>query len=78
MYIYFLDASLDKLLTNYEVLVSSPGISNTLTTNRDFETFKVRTVGTDCTVYFTYLINDDTIMIIMITLLSATGFIACL
>jgi len=46
MYTKFLDVSLDKLLTNYEVLVSSPGISNTLTTNRDFETFKVQYVLT--------------------------------
>ena len=46
MFIKFLDVSLDKLLTNYEVLVSSPGISNTLTTNRDFETFKVQYVLT--------------------------------
>ena len=48
MYIIFLiDTSLDKLLTNYEVLVSSPGISNILTIDRDFETFKVRTVLTE-------------------------------
>jgi hypothetical protein len=78
MYIKFLDVSLDKLLTNYEVLVSSPGISNTLTTNRDFETFKVQYV---LTVLCLFLLLDQWWYdhdFIMIKLLSATWFIACL
>ena len=81
MYTKFLDVSLDKLLTNYEVLVSSPGISNTLTTNRDFETFKVQYVLYVLTVLCLFLILDQWWYdhdFIMITLLSATWFIACL